>query len=110
MTRRKNQPRAHIGDTVRLYGYPGLFVVEPYNGLVVHHDYLARSLADPRVAFGVSDASLVEVNGRPVPLLSAPIAPPADDYPHPPLFSYSDGPQSLGMSARSIWERTRQTA
>jgi hypothetical protein len=55
--------------------------------------------------FGVPDGSIVEVDGQPCPLLSAPLAPPAADYPHTPQFDYDDGPQSLQEDALARWKR-----
>jgi hypothetical protein len=68
---------------------------------------MARSHRDSRIVFPASDVSVVERNGEPLPLLSAPIAPPAPDYPHEPQFDYSDGPQSLGIDALRIWRERK---
>ena len=50
------------------------------------------------VSVNANDA-VVEINGTPVPLMSGPLVPPAEDYPHHPRFDYQDGPDSLGVSA-----------
>lgn len=77
--------RGKIGATVRLYGYPGTFKItdtcpdnSPYKWFVrpIRGDFENGS------GFGVSDGSLVEVNGKRTALLSLPIAPPATDYPY----------------------------
>ena len=91
-----------IGDSVRLYGYPGTFVVEaetcgPYEFIV----------AKGRLSFGALSASVVEINGQPVPMLSCPIAPPASDYPHEPRFDYVDGPAASGERVIDAWHYAR---
>lgn len=94
-----------VGDVVRLYGYPGTFVVatstsKPYDFIV----------EKGRLAFGALAASVVEINGQPVPMLSCPIAPPASDYPHEPRFDYTDGPAFLAEDAISRWHLARDNA
>jgi hypothetical protein len=97
--------RIAYGDKVRLYGFPGLFEVSHTSSKL--HDFYATPIDGaglPRNSgWPASDASVVEINGQPVPLLSAPLVPPSDDYPHTPTFDYSDGPQSLAESAIALW-------
>lgn len=91
------------GDIVRLYGYRGLFRVasEPRLDGVVFN---AESVNDSRIWFSAQSASVVERNGEPLPLLSCPIDYPASDYPHLPMFDYSDGPQRNGQDAIDHWQ------
>jgi hypothetical protein len=92
-------------DIVRLYGFRGLFEVSATHDK--NYDFYATPIdcdGLPRASgWAATDSSVVEINGAPVPLLSAPITPPADDYPHDPQFDYSDGPQSLAVSALAMW-------
>lgn len=97
-----------VGDVVRLYGYPGTFVVgqdAPWRVYGEEGCFVSR--ADGLGGFATSVRNIVEVNGVPVPLLTAPIAPPAEDYPHEPQFDYDDGPASLGEEALRIWRERR---
>lgn len=73
--------RARLCSTVRLYGFPGTLTVTaatlpPYDWRVQPDG--ARECD----SFSVLDSAIVEVDGRPVPLLSLPIASPAEDWPH----------------------------
>lgn len=103
-----------IGDTVRLYAYPGTFVVDDLKkpaGSTSTHDFFAIPSGKTLMqGFGASYRSVVELNGKPMPLMSAPLAPPASDYPHEPTFDYDDGPQELGEDALEIWRDRGQRA
>jgi hypothetical protein len=104
-------PRVEIGDMVRLYGFPGLFLVS--SGVrqgAVCGVFNAESVKDSRLWFSANESSVVERNGRPVPCLSAPVAFPAVDYPHEPQFDYTDGPASLGESAVEWWKANHKAA
>lgn len=94
-------------DIVRLYGFPGTFVCVPHHSAIYGEDgcYVYRPYPDggQGIGFPASQRSIVEVNGVPCPLLSAPLAPPAKDYPHVPQFDYDDGPQELGQEALRYW-------
>lgn len=97
--------RCNIGDTVRTYGIEGTFTVDR---LEARNGWIMLRLKRGRCEFPVPVRSIVEVNGKPVPLRSAPIAPPASDYPHEPTFDYDDGPQELQEEAVALWKK--QTA
>ena len=99
-----NLKRVEIGDTVRIYGYPGLFNVAPST---VDGCFLAEPHANPRGAWTQSELSVVARNGQPLPLLSCPIAPPAEDYPHEPTFDYTDGPAVNAADALKMWKAKR---
>lgn len=95
------------GDTVRLYAFPGVFVIgEPfiasagYNGI-----YVRRPTGRHCDGFPISPRSVVEINGRPVPLMSCPIDKPAADYPHTPQFDYDDGPQERAAEVLEAWRQ-----
>jgi hypothetical protein len=97
------------GDVVRIYGYPGTFTA--------YGDTTPRTAAVPTIrvyrndpqrdAVTMSLSSVVEINGTPVPLLSCPIAAPAADYPHEPLFDYDDGPEGNAVAAARAWRNRR---
>jgi hypothetical protein len=96
----------HVGRTgaiVRLYGFPGTFrIIRPYT---TGYDWLvSRDGAPEHSSFPTCDASIVEIDGAPVPLRSAPLSPPAPDYPHTPTFNFNDGPQSLATHTISLWQ------
>lgn len=99
--------RVKIGDSVRTYGFCGVYTVQPVQpdsfGVRPESVFIQRN-DNPYGGFPVPESSIVEVNGVAVPLLSAPIVPPATDYPHVPQFEYTDGPQSLGQDALRIWK------
>lgn len=94
------------GDLIRLYGYPGRFVAEPCTSYVYGDRGLwVRPEGEPESSgFPAHATSVVELNGVPLPLLSAPLVPPADDYPHVPRFDYTDGPQELAQDALAKWQ------
>lgn len=94
--------RCKLGDRIRLYGYPGTFTVHQYTGTRAGM-FVAVCDQDDRVRWPANEATVVEVNGEPLPSLSAPIAPPAADYPHLPRFAYDDGPQELGREVLRRW-------
>jgi hypothetical protein len=100
--------RCKIGDVVRLYGAPGLFRVDPYHGDL--YDFLAVSTRDERRRFRAVECDIVEIEGRPVPCLGAPLAPVADDYPHEPTFQYTDGPRALAEEVLREWRQRREQA
>ena len=91
--------RVKAGDRIRLYGFKGIFVVSVTTNDL--YDFHATHESGPD--WPALDDSVVEINGVPVPMLSCPIAPPASDYPHIPLFDYSDGPQAFGKAAVETW-------
>lgn len=93
--------RVKSGDVVRLYGFPGTFLVQEYDGK--HGDFFALPLGRIHGGWPALESSIVEINGEPVPLQSAPLVPPSKDYPWEPLFDYTDGPQTLGQSALRQW-------
>ena len=73
--------RANEGDTIRLYGYSGTFVVVGvYSKPLGEFVGVTRSRNGGRELFQQHESSIVEVNGEPKPLQSCPIAPPALDY------------------------------
>ena len=96
-----NTDRVLCHDVVRLYGFPGTFEVLPTTSDC--YDFHARPIDSRNSGFPAVAASVVERNGRPCPCLSAPISPPASDYPHVPTFEYTDGPQSLAVDAVDRW-------
>mgnify|MGYP001565602334 FL=1 len=89
--------RAMVGDVVRLYGYPGTYMLQEYRGNLAY-DYFAAPGGVTERGWPCLDSSLVEINGVATPLLSAPLVPPALDYPHTPLYDYKDG--GPGWAAR----------
>lgn len=105
--------RARVGDVVRLYGFPGTFELLGVGGRVREtterlYDFYAESTAKidgATVGWPIRDESIVEINGMRVPLMSCPIAEPADDYPHEPAFDYHDGPEENGKQAHAAWMR-----
>jgi hypothetical protein len=103
--------RAKSGDIIRLYGYPGTFLAASTTS--ASYDLWAMPIRDGLArpgGFPALDASLVEINGQPVPCLSCPIAPPAEDYPHMPLFEYDDGPEENSREAINAWIAARKQA
>lgn len=105
--------RVKLGDVVRLYGFPGTFRVttEPRESPRLNtRTFVAESLLgqEPRPWWSAVESSVVECNGQPLPLLSAPIAHPAADYPHEPQFQYDDGPESLGVECVAWWHSQRK--
>ena len=105
----------HLYPTARFAIYKGNqdgFRVTPATSRF--HDFRAVPLMEtdegPMRGFSVVEASIVEINGDPVPVLSAPLCPPADDYPYAPTFDYNDGPQALAEDAlRKWWEKLGAT-
>ena len=96
--------RVKFGDRVRLYGFPGTFEVWVTTSDL--YDFHAKPIEQSRnTGFPALAKSVVEINGKPCPCLSAPIAPPASDYPHLPQFDYDDAPQSLALSAVNAWRK-----
>jgi hypothetical protein len=94
--------RGKPGSIVRVYGFPGLFRLAHTSR--TPWDWLAWPIgAEPFNGFGVSDKSLVEVDGNPCPLQSCPLAPPAPDYPHAPTYDYDDGPADCATWALKQW-------
>jgi hypothetical protein len=93
--------RGRIGATVRLYGYPGTYTLGPTTAL--QYNWHASPMGHPSRGFPVLDASIVEVDGQPVPLISWPIAPPASDYPHGPtmVVASEKGCEGLARYCRS---------
>ena len=83
--------RVIIGDHIRLYGFPGRYLVTSVHG-TQRGDFMVKPMDSDGGGFSSPDSSVVEINGLPTPCLSAPISPPASDYPHKPQFLYSDGP------------------
>lgn len=101
--------RVQPGDTVRLYGYPGTFLVEAFHFSTYRENgFMAVHSDSPELRFPASEFSVVERNGAPLPLLSAPLVPPADDYPHEPTFDYNDGPPRLARHALKIWRERKR--
>lgn len=101
--------RVQIGDVVRLYGYRGHFEVMPTTTGRPDAFY-ASSLSKPNCGWSALECSVVEINGQPVPLLSCPIAMPADDYPHEPQFAYIDGPEDNGHHILAKWKEQQLIA
>ena len=95
--------RVKFGDRIRLYGYPCEFEVWATTSDV--YDFHAKPMESRNSGFPALAASVVAINGRPVPCLSAPIAPPASDYPCPPQFEYTDAPQEFAFAAVDHWRR-----
>ena len=100
--------RANEGDTIRLYGYSGTFVVVGvYSKPLGEFVGVTRSRNGGRELFQQHESSIVEVNGEPKPLQSCPIAPPALDYPHVPQFEYNDGPAHIAEELVKEWHLNR---
>ena len=83
----------HSGASVRLYGYPGVFLVDHYDVDDLKDSQFVlvpvrRSTGS--VLFNVPITSIVEIDGEPVSLRSRPIAPPASDYPHVLKYDFRD--------------------
>lgn len=97
------------GDTIRLYGYPGVFTVcEPTKPIVPASFPQIGVARDGKHLWNSNERVVVEHNGQPLPLRSCPIVAPAYDYPHKPEFDYTDGPKARGLEALSCWLRMRE--
>ena len=103
----EKRPRVLIGDQIRLYGFPGLFVVTQVHGTRAPYDFAVKPIGRDNGGWAACDASVVEINGMATACLSAPLTPPAADYPHRPMFLYDDGPQELGKDAIAKWAGNR---
>lgn len=98
-----------LGDTIRLYGYPGVFTVGPTNRAPVLPQYAEiGAYRDGHHLWNALEVSVVEHNGRPIPCRACPIVAPAYDYPHKPEFDYTDGPKARGLEALSCWLRMQE--
>jgi hypothetical protein len=101
--------KAKVGDTIRIYAYPGTFEVtrivdNPGSKHAEHKIFVGR---DGMELFWTIDSSIVEVNGVPYPLNSCPLNAPASDYPHTPMFEYTDGPFDNAGWALQQWGKSK---
>lgn len=105
---RYNMP---VGTTCRIFGYPGTWEYLGFHDKIDNRErHMFRKwqseTRDLEIPFLLE--SVVEINGEPVPMLSCPIAYPALDYPHKPLFDYNDGPKENAAEAVKFWEERRE--
>lgn len=99
---RMSSPIISVGDTIRLYGYPGVFQAGAVGIGAMGIEFV------PVYRQGVClwkspVSSVVEVNGVACPMRSCPICDIADDYPHEPTFDYTDGPQENAVLYINLW-------
>ena len=98
-----------LGRVIRLYGYPGQFMASRpdwphHRGPYRVGEFYATPLGKSEFCgFTMFCYSVVEIDGIPQPLRSCPIAMPAADYPHTPMFDYDDGPQENAREILAKW-------
>jgi hypothetical protein len=78
MSKHTQSERVQIGQSVRVYGYPGQGVVKSND--IDRHGRIGIKLGGHVLPF--CDSSIVEIDGDAVPIQSCPIVPPASDWPH----------------------------